>query len=83
MKTRSDTYYTIVIEDTKLKRIIAAGTILVERKFVHMNGLVVLTLWCCGIEPVGGAYRRHCHSQRLPGSQPRKTVSLPFWSLPP
>jgi len=33
-------YFTIVIEDTKKNIIVGAGTILVERKFVHMNGLV-------------------------------------------
>lgn len=39
-KATSSHYYTIVIEDTTRGRIAAAGTILVEQKFVHMNGLV-------------------------------------------
>lgn len=33
-------YFTIVIEDTSKQLIVGAGTIFVERKFVHLNGLV-------------------------------------------
>jgi glucosamine-phosphate N-acetyltransferase len=33
-------YFTIVIEDTKRQKIVAAGTIFVERKFIRGNGLV-------------------------------------------
>jgi glucosamine-phosphate N-acetyltransferase len=33
-------YYVIVIEDTKKQKIVGAGTVFVERKFVHGNGLV-------------------------------------------
>ena len=33
-------YFTIVIEDESENLIVAAGTILIERKFVHNNGLV-------------------------------------------
>ncbi|KAI9325112.1 acyl-CoA N-acyltransferase [Zopfochytrium polystomum] len=40
MKATKDHYYTIVIEDTKKSRVVGAGTVLVERKFVHENGLV-------------------------------------------
>ncbi|KAJ3185822.1 Glucosamine-phosphate N-acetyltransferase-like protein [Gaertneriomyces sp. JEL0708] len=40
LKTHSHEYYTIVIEDTSKQLIVGAGTILVERKFVHLNGLV-------------------------------------------
>ena len=40
MKQRADEYFTIVIEDTTKGKVAAAGTILVERKFVHANGLV-------------------------------------------
>eukprot|EP00842_Homolaphlyctis_polyrhiza_P000750 jgi/Hompol1/1676/HPOL_004882-RA len=40
LKQRNDTYFSIVIEDTKLAKIIAAGTILVERKFIHGCGNV-------------------------------------------
>jgi hypothetical protein len=34
----NDQYFTIVIEDLKSKKIVGAGTIFVERKFVHHNG---------------------------------------------
>ncbi|KAJ3096324.1 Glucosamine-phosphate N-acetyltransferase-like protein [Phlyctochytrium planicorne] len=43
LKARNDQYFTIgnlVVEDLKKERIVGAGTILVERKFVHNNGLV-------------------------------------------
>ncbi|KAI8835893.1 acyl-CoA N-acyltransferase [Chytridium lagenaria] len=40
LKARNDTYFTIVVEDLKNQKIVGAGTILVERKFVHNNGLV-------------------------------------------
>ncbi|KAJ3013227.1 UNVERIFIED_CONTAM: N-acetyltransferase [Siphonaria sp. JEL0065] len=40
LKARNDTYFTIVVEDIKNSKIIGAGTILVERKFVHGCGLV-------------------------------------------
>lgn len=40
MKAHNDQYFTIVIEDTQAKKIVGAGTILVERKFIHHNGLV-------------------------------------------
>ncbi|KAI9094611.1 acyl-CoA N-acyltransferase [Phlyctochytrium arcticum] len=40
LKAHNHEYFTIVIEDTKKSIIVGAGTILVERKFVHMNGLV-------------------------------------------
>ncbi|KAJ3164910.1 Glucosamine-phosphate N-acetyltransferase-like protein [Geranomyces variabilis] len=40
LKAHNHEYFTIVIEDTKRQLIVGAGTILVERKFVHMNGLV-------------------------------------------
>ncbi len=33
-------YFTIVIEDTSNSKIVGAGTIFVERKFIHHNGLV-------------------------------------------
>lgn len=40
MRSHSHEYFTIVIEDTGKNVIAAAGTILIERKFVHENGLV-------------------------------------------
>ncbi|KAJ3301560.1 Glucosamine-phosphate N-acetyltransferase-like protein [Kappamyces sp. JEL0829] len=40
LQKRNDEYFTIVIEDTKKGKIVGAGTIFVERKFVHHNGLV-------------------------------------------
>ncbi|KAJ3052905.1 Glucosamine-phosphate N-acetyltransferase-like protein [Rhizophlyctis rosea] len=40
LKSHNYEYFTIVIEDTKKKLIVGAGTIFVERKFVHGNGLV-------------------------------------------
>ncbi len=41
MKARGDQYFTIVIEDQSKKRIVAAGTILIERKYVHALGKVI------------------------------------------
>ncbi len=40
LKAHNHEYFTIVIEDTKKEKIVGAGTLLVERKFVHHNGLV-------------------------------------------
>ncbi|KAJ3122386.1 Glucosamine-phosphate N-acetyltransferase-like protein [Nowakowskiella sp. JEL0407] len=40
LKAHNHEYFTIVIEDTKKAKIVGAGTIFVERKFVHLNGLV-------------------------------------------
>ncbi|KAF7730955.1 Glucosamine-phosphate N-acetyltransferase-like protein [Apophysomyces ossiformis] len=40
MKKRNDTYFTITITDDANDQIVATGTILIERKFVHKNGLV-------------------------------------------
>ncbi|KAI9319732.1 acyl-CoA N-acyltransferase [Dichotomocladium elegans] len=40
LKQRNDTYFTIAICDDKNDKVVAAGTIFVERKFVHNNGLV-------------------------------------------
>ena len=40
MKSHNHEYYTIVIEDSNKSTIVGAGTILVERKFIHNNGLV-------------------------------------------
>ncbi|KAH6563594.1 hypothetical protein BASA50_001631 [Batrachochytrium salamandrivorans] len=40
LKAHNYEYFTIVIEDTVKAKIIGAGTIFVERKFVHSNGLV-------------------------------------------
>jgi glucosamine-phosphate N-acetyltransferase len=36
----AEEYFIVVIEDVRKKLIVGAGTIVVERKFVHMNGLV-------------------------------------------
>jgi glucosamine-phosphate N-acetyltransferase len=33
-------YFTIVIEDVKNARVVAAGTVFIERKFIRNNGLV-------------------------------------------
>jgi glucosamine-phosphate N-acetyltransferase len=40
-KLHNHEYFTIVIEDVAKKVIVAAGTIFIERKFVHNNGLVL------------------------------------------
>ncbi|KAJ3253703.1 Glucosamine-phosphate N-acetyltransferase-like protein [Boothiomyces macroporosus] len=40
LKKHNHEYFTIVIEDTVKQVIVGAGTIFVERKFVHHNGLV-------------------------------------------
>jgi glucosamine-phosphate N-acetyltransferase len=40
LKQHQYEYYVIVIEDEQEGRIAAAGTVFVERKFVHANGLV-------------------------------------------
>ncbi|CAO3636333.1 unnamed protein product [Cunninghamella blakesleeana] len=40
MKKRNDTYYNIVIVDDNTDSIAAVGTLLIERKFVHHNGIV-------------------------------------------
>ncbi|KAI8901095.1 acyl-CoA N-acyltransferase [Globomyces pollinis-pini] len=40
LKKHNHEYFTIVIEDVKNKKIVGAGTIFVERKFIHHNGLV-------------------------------------------
>ncbi|KAK4686901.1 glucosamine-phosphate N-acetyltransferase, partial [Tremellales sp. Uapishka_1] len=40
LKSRSNTYFTIVIVHSATDRIVAAGTILVERKFIRNSGLV-------------------------------------------
>lgn len=42
LKAHNYEYFTIVIEDTAKGLIVGAGTILVERKFVHHNGLVFI-----------------------------------------
>jgi glucosamine-phosphate N-acetyltransferase len=39
-KAHNHEYFTIVIEDVQKKVIVGAGTLLVERKFIHSNGLV-------------------------------------------
>ncbi|KAG0164610.1 N-acetyltransferase [Apophysomyces sp. BC1034] len=40
LKQHNHEYFTIAITDDKIDRVVAAGTIFVERKFVHKNGLV-------------------------------------------
>ncbi|KAI3629917.1 hypothetical protein MIR68_011352 [Amoeboaphelidium protococcarum] len=40
LKAHNYEYFTVVIEDTKKNIIAASGTCIVERKFVHQNGLV-------------------------------------------
>lgn len=42
MKQHNDTYFVIVIEDTKKGVIVGAGTLVIERKFIHNNGMVSL-----------------------------------------
>jgi hypothetical protein len=37
---RSDTYFVRVIEDRTTGRIVATATLVIERKFVHENGIV-------------------------------------------
>lgn len=40
LKAHNHEYFTIVIEDTAKSVIVGAGTIFVERKFIHCGGLV-------------------------------------------
>ncbi|KAI8099434.1 acyl-CoA N-acyltransferase [Halteromyces radiatus] len=40
MKKRNDTYFSLVIIDQSCNRVVAVGTLLIERKFVHYNGKV-------------------------------------------
>ncbi|KAI9289964.1 acyl-CoA N-acyltransferase [Umbelopsis sp. AD052] len=40
LKQHSHEYFTIVIVEEAKNKVVAAGSILVERKFVHLNGLV-------------------------------------------
>jgi glucosamine-phosphate N-acetyltransferase len=40
LKAHNHEYFTIVLEDTAKSKIVGSGTIFVERKFVHSNGLV-------------------------------------------
>ena len=40
LKQHNHEYFTIVIEDLVNQKIVGAGTIFVERKFIHHNGLV-------------------------------------------
>ncbi|KAI8391382.1 acyl-CoA N-acyltransferase [Radiomyces spectabilis] len=40
MKKHNDIYYSVTVTDDQTDRIVAVGTILIERKFVHKNGLV-------------------------------------------
>ncbi|KAI8069389.1 acyl-CoA N-acyltransferase [Gongronella butleri] len=40
MRLHADTYYSIVIEDRLKDRVVAVGTLIVEHKFVHLNGKV-------------------------------------------
>ncbi|ORX82250.1 hypothetical protein BCR32DRAFT_165959 [Anaeromyces robustus] len=42
LKDRQDTYASIVIEHVESKRVVASGTLIVERKFIHALGLVCL-----------------------------------------
>ena len=39
-QSHADTYFTIVIHDTGKDRVVAAGTVFIERKFIRNNGLV-------------------------------------------
>jgi len=39
LKDRQDTYASIVIEHVESKRVVASGTLIVERKFIHALGL--------------------------------------------
>ena len=41
MRSCAGTYYLIVLEDTKLEKIVASGTLIVEQKFIHEA--------CCGV----------------------------------
>ena len=40
MANRKDSYFTLVIENASTGKVVAAGTILIEYKFVHMRGRV-------------------------------------------
>ena len=39
MKAANRTYFTVVIEDIERRQIAAAGSIVIEKKFLHGNGL--------------------------------------------
>ena len=43
MRSCAGTYYLIVLEDTKLEKIVASGTLIVEQKFIHEAAVVCTT----------------------------------------
>ena len=44
MKSSSG-YFIVVIEDVALEKVVGAATLLVERKFIHECGQVVIIIW--------------------------------------
>ncbi|KAK2553807.1 Glucosamine 6-phosphate N-acetyltransferase [Acropora cervicornis] len=42
MRSCAGTYYLIVLEDTKLEKIVASGTLIVEQKFIHEAAVVIV-----------------------------------------
>lgn len=40
MKAHTGTYYIIVVENVKLGKIVACGSLIVEQKFIHETALV-------------------------------------------
>lgn len=40
MKNTPDAYYIIVIENTQLNQIVASGSLILEKKFIHSCGQV-------------------------------------------
>ena len=44
MKSSSG-YFIVVIEDVALEKVVGAATLLVEKKFIHECGQVVIILW--------------------------------------
>ena len=40
MKSCPSTYYIIVVEDTKLEKIVGTGTLILEQKFIHEIAVV-------------------------------------------
>ena len=55
MKSSSG-YFIVVIEDVALEKVVGAATLLVEKKFIHECGQVVIILWMHLIKYGGRTY---------------------------
>lgn len=40
LKSIDNTYFIVTIEDTTVSKVVATGTLVIERKFTHMTGRV-------------------------------------------